>query len=70
MVCAKELIKRYKEKRKAGVKLADMDAATLAGYYLHVYPGGPVSALVMDMDAIMVPSTVALAAKELICSVR
>lgn len=68
-MCKKELINRYKEKAGAGVKLADMDAAGLAGYYLYVYPGSPVGALTIDMDEIVIPATVALAAKEIIRAV-
>lgn len=67
---SKELIERYKASKKKGVKLVDMDAASLAGYYLQVYPGGPVSALMMDMGDLLISRTKGVAAKELVIAAR
>lgn len=63
------LIDRYKCAKNLDIKLIDMDITSLAGYYLYNYPGDPISALLVDMHDLNVPSTVGQSAKVMITAI-
>ena len=62
------LKERYQRSVALGIKLVDLDSRALAGYYLTVYPGDPIGALLRDIASLRVSTVAGLPAKVLILS--
>lgn len=66
---SKALIRAYKEVKDT-VKLVDMTAPQIAGYYLENYPNDPIGMLNEDIHQLDVPYVDGSCAKTIIMAVR
>lgn len=66
---AEILISRYKAAKAENIKLVDLDATALAGYYLETYKGDPIGALLSDIRDLIVPNTCGQSAKVILIAV-